>query len=204
MLICSGQLNESLCFCSPAVSSVCRQKRRLCTTTAGQDCRHPAALTPTSVLTALMSTVQGVCFFSPLNVLLVVEMLTFCGFDSLQDKDRWDQPKKRRRAEGHEYPCPETTDGPHGSQSGSISLRNRTSPLLCTFPQLLYDSFPSQGNVLQGKVTMLELFMYDKSLQKTKHRKSCSMLCGVSLTTENKQSTFYLKWIFYVQIVHNE
>lgn len=65
MLICSGQLNESLCFCSPAVSSVCRQKRRLCTTTAGQDCRHPAALTPTSVLTALMSTVQGVCFFFP-------------------------------------------------------------------------------------------------------------------------------------------
>lgn len=51
---------------------------------------------------------------------------------------------------------------------------------------------------------MLELSMYDKSLQKTKHRKSCSMLCGVSLTTENKQSTFYLKWIFYVQIVHNE
>lgn len=119
-------------------------------------------------------------------------MLTFCGFDSLQDKDRWDQPKKRRRAEGHEYPCPETTDGPHGSQSGSISLRNRPSPLLCAFPQLLYDTFLSQGNVLQGRITMLGLFMYtDKSLAR----------CCVSLTTENKQSTFYLKWIFYVQIV---
>lgn len=126
-------VDHKLCFCcSVSVSSVCRERRRFCTTTAGQN--HSS--------TAARSHCADCVLFCTADVHML--FILYC----LQDKNWWDQPKEGGGAEGHEPPHPETTDRPHGSQSGLRSVTHshtmHTTSLHYKILQVETDNFSNQ------------------------------------------------------------